>query len=206
MTEKNLSWKKVEEFLAEKSNGSAAMALLETEKILAQIFSKLGYPGKTVDENIQLAKPLILNYKDLKISHDLVKKVKEETDITVTTKEADKLLEAYYEAIRDIMKNKKHGKTISLKFKLFWNNLFHQESFNWKKFSVYLIIFFFVVWLLNKTAIGLSVVNLVVAIANFIFSWFLLTALLIVSILGIIIGSIFFFEGRKKKAKIRTEE
>ena len=209
--QKGLSWKKVEEYLRENTKAGAAMALVETEKILAQVFAELSYPGKNTDANVRLAKPIIGNYKDLEMTRQVTKKVTQETDCEIKTKEAEQLLEAYYQSIGDIMKQKKFGKSFWNRIKFYFFFLEKLANQSWKKILISVLVFFFIVWLLNRTAPGLWLVDVVVIISNFIFSWLILTALLIVSILVIVIGSIFYFENRKKKDKkgkdrIRVED
>ncbi len=204
-----LTWQTVEKYLTEKNSGGSAMALIETEKILTRVFNKLKYPGKNNDQNILLAKKIITRHQDLEIARDTVKKIIQEPSKIIAFEETEKLLEAYYQTIRDLTKNQKQARSFSTRLKSYFLWLKRLPKLSWKQLLFNFILFLLVVWFLNRTSLGRFLVDLAVTLANFVFSWFLLTALLVISILVIVIGSIFFFESRKKKEqknKVRVED
>lgn len=202
-----LSWESVEKYLQEKTPAGFIMAIIETEKIFSHILDKLNYPGKNTDEKIENIKQIFSNYKELKLARQTYQKIISEPRIEIRPNETKNILSAYYQAIRDLTRAQRKKKNFIEKAIMRLKQFFPQPQKTLKKIGFALIIFFFTVFLLDSTELGRSLVKTTVSIAHFIFSWVLLTVLLTAGVIIIILGSLFYFESRKrKKQKIRIEE
>lgn len=204
---KKLSWEKVDKYLQEKTDTGATLALIETEKIFGQVLKKLGYPGKNTDEKIESAKPFIKNFKDLTLARDVHKKITHEVDAGISQEDAQSVLNAYYQTIRDLTHEAKKNKNICQKLRLRFRYWVPNPKRFAKKLAIWLFGFFFIVFLLDTTSFGRGIVRVFVTISHFIFSWILWTVLILVGLAIIILGALFFFSKRKRgRQKIRVEE
>lgn len=207
-TEKEkLSWEKVEQHIQEGTSSGNAMALVETEKIFAQVLKKLKFPGKTTDQRTEALKSVITDFNELTQARKIYKSLIGKIDFELENLDIKKILAAYYRAISDISKFHKEKRNFLTNIKLYLNAYFPKPKKTFKKLGIGLVIFFFIIFLLDSTSFGRSFVSGLVALSHFIFSWVLFTVILIVGVIIIILGSIFYFESRKKKkAKLRIED
>ncbi len=204
---KKLSWEKVDKYLQEKTDTGAALALIETEKIFSLVLSKLGYPGKSTDEKVKSAKPFIKNLKDLKLARNIYKKITDEVNAGISSGDIQSVLNAYYQAIRDLTHEAKKKKNVWQKLKLRLRYLIPRPKRFAKKLAIWFFGFFFIVFLLDTTSFGRGIVEVLVTISHFIFSWILWTVLILLGLAIVILGALFFFSKRKKsRQKIRVEE
>lgn len=204
---KKLSWERVDKYLQEKTDTGAALALIETEKIFGQVLHKLGYPGKNTDQKVESAKPFIRNFKDLKLARDVYKKITNEVSAEISSSDVQSILNAYYQTIRDLTSEAKKNRSIWQKLKLYFRYLIPNPKRFAKKLAIWFLGFFFVVFLLDTTSFGRSIVKFLVVISHFIFSWILWTVLILIGLAIVILGALFFFSKRKReRQKIRIEE
>lgn len=202
----SLSWEPVEQYLSEKTMSGNILAILETEKIFAKVLEKLNVPGKTTDQKASSLKSIISNFSELsqarKIHHALISNI----GFNLEKLDTKSILAIYYKAIEDITRFYKEKKDPLKKLKLYLNVYFPHPKKTLKKIGVGLVLFFFTIFLLDSTNFGRALVSFLVSIAHFIFSWVLFTVLIISGVIIIVLGSIFYFESRKKKTKLRIEE
>lgn len=207
--EDNLSWENVEKFLHEKTTSGNALAIIETEKIFSKVLEKLKFPGKTIDQKFSNLNPVISNFKELSRVREIYKNLISNTtsDYSLENLDIKKILTIYYKAIEDVTEFHKSKNKLSKKIKIYFNYYKNLITKNLKKIGLGIIIFFFLVFLLDSTDTGQSLVSFLVSLSHFIFSWVLFTVLLVGGIVIIIIGSFFYFDSRKKKkAQLRVEE
>lgn len=195
----DLSWTNVEKYLSEKTRGGSAMALIETEKILEAVLKKLQYPGKNNDSRLIPAKEIIANYEDLAGAREVTGQLKEKLNSEISPEEARETLKAYFEAIRFLSQAPKEKiglfEKINRRVKRFYPNF--KKILGTSIFGFF--VFFLLIYLLDATKLGQSLVDLLTGISHFIFSWILFTFLLVIGILVIVVSTIFYFERRKEK-------
>jgi hypothetical protein len=202
---KSLTWDQVEDYVNEKSKGGAAMAVIETEKIFGEVLKKLNFPGKNTDQRVDGAKNIFSNYQALKLARSVYKKLAFEVGTEIEIPDVREILSAYHRAIRDLTKAQEKKLSPKEKVLMFIRHYAPEPKKTLKKVGVGLILFFFIIFVLDSTSIGKSLVSALVKISHFIFSWVLFTVLLIIGIVIIIIGGILYFESRKRKTKLRVE-
>lgn len=204
---KKLSWERVDKYLQEKTSSGAALALVETEKIFSEVIKKLGYPGKTTNERVQSAKPFIKNFKDLELARSVYRKIIDEVNVEISPEDIQSVLNAYYQVIRDLTQEAKKNKSPWQKLRLRFRYVVPQPKRLAKKLAIWFFGCFFVVFLLDTTSFGRGLVNVLVAISHFIFSWILWTVLIVIGLTIVVLGALFFFSKRKRsRQKIRVEE
>lgn len=204
--ETNLSWEPVERYLSEKTMSGNILAIVETEKIFTQVLKKLHFPGKTVDQQVLGLKSIITNFDELLQARKIYKSLISNIGFNLEKLDVKSILTIYYKAIEDITHFYKEKKDPLKKIKLYLDVYLPYPKQTLKKIGISFILFFFVVFLLDSTSLGRALTSLLVSIAHFIFSWVLFTVLIVGGIIVIVLGSIFYFESRKKKTKLRIEE
>lgn len=203
--EKTLSWDQVEDYVNEKDKGGAAMAVIETEKIFSEVLKKLKLPGKDTDQRINSAKKLISNMQSLTLARSVYRKIATEVGAEIEVSDLQEILTAYHEAIRDLTKAQEKKFTAKERFIMFLRHYVPNPTKTLRNALIGLVVFFFIVFVLDSTNIGQAIVSAFTATANFIFSWVLFTVLLIIGVVIIIIGGILYFESRRKKKRFRAE-
>ena len=205
--EKELSWAKVEEYLNEGTKSGGAMALIETEKIFSAILNKLNFPGKNTDVKVKSIQKIFSNYPKLKLAREIHHKILNESGAEISPEEAKEVLQSYYQAIRDLTESQKKPLGFFGRLWLRIRGAFPNPKIALRNLGVGLLVFFFIVFALDSTSTGRALVRGVTSVSHFIFSWVLFTVLLVIGVGIIVVGSLFFFESRKKKkAKIKVEE
>jgi hypothetical protein len=204
--EEDFSWERVEKYLAEKTNSGNALAIIETEKIFQKVLEKLNCPGKTIDQKVQSLKSIISNYDELTRVRKIYQNLLTNTGFALEKLDVKKILAIYYMAIEDITKYHTEKQGIIKKTKLYLNTYLPAPKKLLKNIGIGAIIFFFIIFLLDSTDFGRSLVGSLIVISHFIFSWVLFTVLLVGGIIIIIIGSFFYFESRKKKKSTLSVE
>lgn len=195
----SLSWATVEHYLSEKTDGSSAMALIETEKILGDVLLKLKYQGKNNEIRLSAAKPIIGNFEELQTAREVTRKLKEERDAQISDKEAKKALEIYFESIRFLTRSRHLKNSLFAKISIFVRKKANFFKKIFRNSIITFFLFFFIVFLLDSTKIGKKTVEILVNISHFLFSWILFTFLLLFGILIIIVSTFFYFEKKRKK-------
>lgn len=197
--EENLTWNRVEKYLSENTESGNALAIIETEKIFQKVIDKLNFPGKSVDQKILSLKAVITNYNEFIRVRKIYQNLLTETDFSLEKIDVKKILSIYYRAIEDITKYHTENKSIIKKLKIYFNTYIPSPKSLIKNIGLSIIAFFFVIFVLDSTDFGHSLVGSLITISHFIFSWVLFTVLLVGGIIIIIIGSFFYLESRKKK-------
>lgn len=206
--EEKLSWESVEKCLAENSISGNALAIIETEKIFNKVLDKSNFPGKDINQRIISLGSVISNHNELLRVRKIYTRLIESTSPGFDLENLDirKILAIYYKAIEDINKFNQEGGNLFKKISMYINVYFSHLKDNIKTISIGTITFFFIIFILDSTKIGNNIATLFVAISHFIFSWILFTVLLVAGIIITVVGSIFYFESRKKKKQLRVED
>jgi uncharacterized integral membrane protein len=202
----DLSWEPVERYLSEKTMAGNSLAIIETEKIFTKVLEKLNFPGKTTDQKVRGLKRVISNFDELLQARKIYQGLISDVGFSLEKLDVKSILTSYYKAIEDITRFYKDKKDPLKKIKIYFNVYFPRPKKTLKKAILGFILFFFTVFLLDSTNFGKAIVSFFVSIAHFIFSWVLFTVLIIGGVIIIVLGSIFYFESRKKKGKLRIEE
>jgi len=203
-----LSWEGVEKCLAENSISGNALAIIETEKIFSKVLDRADFPGRNINQKILSLKSVITNHNELLRVRKIYTKLIESTSPGFDLENLDirKILAIYYKAIEDINDFNQTGGNLLKKVKIRSNAFYSSLKNNAKKISIGVLLFFFIIFILDSTKIGNNIATLFITISHFIFSWILFTVLLIGGIIIIIVGSVFYFENRKKKRQLRVED
>lgn len=205
-TEQQLTWDVVEKYLKEESKSGAAMALVETEKILHHILDRLQYEGKDIDEKLLSAKKDIANYQDLRIARRATKRVTTELYVTITPPEAREIMKPYLEAIRILTKSDRNNSSIFTKIKYTAQSKLPSIKQTIITIFVGLFVFFLGVFLVDSTEAGKTFGEAMINISRVLFSWILFTILLVVGIITIATATIFYFESQRRKNSLSLTE
>lgn len=198
-TPKELSWAVVESYLKEETKAGAAMALIETEKILNHILERLQYEGKTVDQKLRSAKKDITNYQDLKTARSVTKKIRESLYTQITPPEAREIMKPYLESIRILAKSKRNNSSFLARVSFKVQDTLPSIKGILKYSIIGFFVFFLAVYLIDTTEFGNTVAQAAVSISHAIFSWVLFTILLVTGATIIGVSTIFYFEKQRKK-------
>jgi len=200
MAEKNkeLSWEKVEKYLAEKTAGGDLMSLVETEKIFKQIVENFDLPGDDFERKVQALSFVFSEYEDLKQARSAYKKAIEKANFSVSNYEIKNDLAFYYQAIKDLVDFEKKKISAFKKIKIYLKTFLPKPKVFLKKFVLVFFIFFLLIFLLDATNFGRMIVDLFVSLSHIIFSWVLFVILLIAGIAILVVGTIYYFQGRRK--------
>lgn len=194
-----LSWDTVDSYIQEGGLGGSAMALIETEKILGEVLKRLGFPGKNTDQRIESARSILSNFNDLSLAREACKKLISDVGARVSPSDAKEILPQYYQAIKDLIRLKEYNIPLLERIKAYFRRHIPQPKKFYKRLGLSLLIFFFVIFVLDSTQIGHKLVSTLIKISHFIFSWVLFAVLLLIGVAIIVVGSLFFFESRKKR-------
>lgn len=201
-----LNWEKVEAYVNEKDKGGASMAVIETEKIFDEVLKRRNFPGKTTDQRVRNARGAFSDYEALQLARDVYKKLALEVDAEISVKDIKEILSAYHLAIKDLTKIEEKELSILDKIILFFRHYISAPRKLLKRAALSIVLFFFIIFILDSTNAGQSLVAVLVKIAHFIFSWVLLTLLLILGVVIIVVGGVLYFESRKKRSKLKIEK
>ncbi len=199
MAEKNkeLSWERVEKYLAEKTDTGNMMALIETEKLFKDAVADFDLPGDDLERQITALSFVFTDISDLHKTRSLCKKITEKTNFSLTKIETIRNLEIYYQAISDLKDFRKKKISSFKKIKMYLQTFLPQPKIFIRKFVLIFLIFFLAIFLLDATSFGRMVVDLFVSLSHLIFSWVLFIILLIAGIAILVVGTIYYFQGRR---------
>ncbi|MFH2105039.1 MAG: hypothetical protein ABII72_02265 [Parcubacteria group bacterium] len=201
-----LNWEKVESYVNEKNKGGTAMAIIETEKIFDEVLKRRNFPGKTTDQRVRNARGAFSDYEALQLARDIYKKLALEVSAEIEVIDIKEILSAYHQAIKDLTKIEEKKLTTLDKIVLFFRHYISAPRKLLKRIVLGTILFFFIIFILDSTNAGRSVVSALVKAAHFIFSWVLLTVLLILGVVVIVVTGVLYFESRKKRSKLKIEK
>jgi len=192
-------WGEVERALKEHTASGYKMACIEAQKVFYYLLRSKGYPTRNMKNVLAIFGWKLSDKKALQNALEKTELIKNSFEYTLSSFETEDIIAAYAKAIEDFS----HAKTLSWQRKvgLFWDNFISIKSSFSKKLLVGIILFFVLVKLLASTSFGLVVVNAVVAVANFFFSWFLVVIVGAGILVFVIFGIMTLLE--KNKSKIR---
>lgn len=193
----NEIWKKV---ISRKDNTEIAglvFAIIEADKALFGLLDKKGFPGKSFEQKLVSAKHEFSNIAKVEKAREIKKEILEEEITNLTSVDLEETLNNYKQAILDLGEP---AKKLSLTEKILLNfDFYFPKNINFiKKFLIYSIVFVVVVWFFANTSYGQSVIDFVVSVVNFIFNWILAIFLVILALAVTVVGSIVYFEKRKR--------
>ncbi len=190
-------WSRVERYLSEKTSSGLFMALIEAEKLLNLALSEKKFPGKDLETKISFAKERFSDIKALHKARKIKQDILEKIDFNLTSLDIEEALASYKQAIIDITQDpKKLGLTDRLI--LYTDYYFPYKLGSFKRFFLYFFLFFLSVWFLAHSSWGSALVKFFVFLADIIFSWALAVILVVLGLIITIIGSILYFEKRKR--------
>jgi hypothetical protein len=193
-------WSKVQRYLNKKDINSLLLAVIEADKLLAEVLKDKGYPGKSTEEKIGAAKEKFTNINFLLGARDIRDKIINKIDYNLTSLDLEDAISAYRQAMIDLGEESEKL-PISERIILYFDYYFPSKKQALKKVLIYIVLFFTLVWFLAHTSSGQSIVKAVVGITNIIFSWVLAVILLIVGVIITAIVSLLYFEKRRRERR-----
>lgn len=192
-------WTEVEKSLTEHTTSGYKMACIEAQKVFYYLLGSKGYPVKNTKQLLTLFGWKLTDKKGLQSAIEKTELIKNKFDYTLSSFEAEDIVDAYIKAIEDFS----NAKALSWQRKvgLFADNYLSIKSSFAKKALVGAVLFLVIVKLLSATRVGLAIVSAIVAISDFFFSWFLVVIAGAGVLVFIIFGLMTLFE--KNKSKIR---
>lgn len=200
-----VDWSKVEKLFNKNLTESLEMAIIESEKILKKLIEEKKIPGKTIDKKIEALKPFLSNSDKLTYAQRIYKRILKDPDFEIDQKETENVLQAFYQAATDLTGEEAVPITIWDRIRL-WVNLLIPDP---RKFARRVILgilsFFLFVLFLADTTPGKKLVQEIVNVAHFIFSWVILAILTAAGIIIVIIVTVFYFESRGTRMRIKDK-
>jgi len=192
-------WGEVERALKEHTASGYKMACIEAQKVFYYLLRSKGYPTKNMKNVLAVFGWKLSDKKALQKALEKTELIKNSFEYTLSSFETEDIITAYAKAIEDFSKAK--ALSWQRKVGLLWDNYISIKSSFSKKLLVGIVLFFVLVKLLASTSFGLVVVNAIVAVANFFFSWFLVVIVGAGILVFVIFGVMTLLE--KNKSKIR---
>lgn len=192
-------WGEVERALKEHTASGYKMACIEAQKVFYYLLRSKGYPTKNMKNVLAVFGWKLSDKKALQKALEKTELIKNSFEYTLSSFETEDIITAYAKAIEDFSKAK--ALSWQRKVGLLWDNYISIKSSFSKKLLVGIVLFFVLVKLLASTNFGLTVVNAVVVVANFFFSWFLVVIVGAGILVFVIFGIMTLLE--KNKSKIR---
>lgn len=192
-------WAEVERAISEHTASGYKMACIEAQKVFYYLLKQKGYPTKNIKQVIAIFGWKLTDKKALVNALEKTELVKNSFDYTLSSFEAEDIVASYARAIKDFS----HAKSLSWQRKvgLFWDNYLSFKSSFAKKMFVSVVLFFVAVKLLSSTAFGQAVVDLLIKVSDFFFSWFLIVVVAAGVLVLVIFGVMTLLD--KNKSKIR---
>ena len=192
-------WGEVEKAFKEHTTSGYKMACIEAQKVFFYLLHSKGYSTKNMNQTLTLFGWRLSDKDALKKALEKTELIKNSFDYTLSSFETEDIIAAYAKAIEDFS----HAKTLSWQRKLglFWDNYVSIKSSFAKKALIGIVLFFVLVKLLASTRIGHGIVNSIVAISNFFFSWFLVVIVGAGILVFVIFGLMTLFEKNRTKIK-----
>jgi len=200
-----VNWQIVEDCMNEKTTAGYKMALIEADKLLDNALKEAGYPGKTTEERIFSAKSNFSNIRNLRKAREKRKMVLNELSYNLNSIEVEETVKWYHQALLDIEGNPEAKLSIVGRILALIKYYIPSK----KKFATKALIYFvsavLLVKFLAKTKLGQTLAAKIVSFADFVFSWVITVAILIIAVVTIITLTILYFEKRKKEEKQEFE-
>lgn len=202
---KQINWSFVKQYFQENTPSGYAMSIVEAEKLFRSFLIQSGFPGATPAQQISNAKPIFTHLKDLQSARDTFTKITEEIEYELDPEEVSYVLRAYHQAITDL--SQKREAQLSFLNKIILAIKFRTSGLqtSWRKISIVSFAFLLFILFLAKTAIGNWFVAGIVTVAEFLVTWVLIIGLIVVGIVFLVIGSLAYFDSRKKKKGLAIE-
>jgi len=97
------AWMDIERHLLAKKGGDLRLAVIEADKILGEILKMAEYPGKNLDEQLELiTEAQISNIQELQQAHKIRNRLASEPDFLITFDEAKIALTIYRRTFREL--------------------------------------------------------------------------------------------------------
>lgn len=194
-----LEWKRVENFLLEKTLSGFISGLIDAHKILDFYLKKKGYPGKNIEERINLAKEEFSNWGKLMWAKQIHDNLVSNPKFNTTSLDLEDAILAYKQAIIDITQGEKKKLKLEERILVFARYYFPSRLLHIKKIILYIIFFFLGVLFLADTALGNLIVSMVVDFTHLLFSYLLAIILFVIGLVILTIGTIFYLEKKRKE-------
>ena len=195
-------WNDIELLLSENIGSSYKIACIEAEKLFKKTIGGLGYSTKNMEQFLLLFGWKINDLDSLKKAIKKTYEIKETYGDQLISFEAEDIVVAFKQATEDL--STKKSLSFQKRLGIFGQNYLSFKSSFFKKFVIYFLGFFLVVKLLASTEFGSSTVSFTIKMANFIYSWTLLLAVVGIGLSAFIFSFFMVFE--KKNIKIKDEE
>ena len=200
-----VDWSKVEKLFNKNLTESLEMAIIESEKILRNVLEEKRIPGKTIDKKIEVLKPFLSNHDKLVYAQRIYKRILREPGFEIDQKEVESILQAFYQAVTDLTGEEAVQISPWDRIRL-WVDLLipHPKKFA-KKVGLGTLGFFLFVLFLSDTLAGRKLVQGIVNVTHFIFSWVILAVLIALGIIVVIVISVLYFESRRTRIRIKDK-
>ncbi len=196
-----INWQIIEDCMAEKTASGYKMALIEADKLLDKALKDAGYPGKNIEEKITQARANFSNIKNLKKAREKRNLVLKELSYNLNSIDIEEAVKWYHQAVLDIEGNPEAQLSIIGRILALAKYYIPSKKKFITKVLIYFVVAVLLVKFLAKTRLGQNLAAKIVAFSDFVFSWVITVAILIIAVVTIITLTILYFEKRKKQEK-----
>jgi len=181
-------WRLVDRLLSQKSDSASTLALIEAQKIFAQVLDEISY-GPTIDEKIRNSAGLFGDFPKVLAAQNLYSQVLTEVGFVVSSRQAKQACDAMLAGLLDLVGRDYEPRGA-------WPRLLNSLDFFWghhPRFLVGAVLtvlgFVAVVWFLVDTAVGVWVSQVGVGFARFVIERpIVMGGLALILVIGWILG------------------
>ncbi len=198
MSQKVYNWDTVSDYLRENTQAGLQLAILEADKILISVIRDLNYPGRNGEERLMLSQKLFSDFGRVKKAHQFAKRIRREIGFSLTPQTTEEILAVYYQALLDIKEHNNPRFNFLKKIVFYFKKKVLKTKKILKGIGIFLPLLLLTALFLDKTKIGNKIVNTILVINDFIFSWLIILIFLAGGILALSLGSLWYFRTRHK--------
>ena len=97
------AWKQIQKRLRSNKMNDLKLAVLEADKVLDEILRMAGFPGKDLDERLELITPAqIENIEEIREAHKFKNRIATEPDFSISQNEAQINVDIYKKVFQDL--------------------------------------------------------------------------------------------------------
>jgi hypothetical protein len=193
-----LNWSAVERALAEGTYSGYKIGILETEKLFKELLKAKNIPGSTIERKIRYIKRFLSLPDKFDYGRNISERIVHEPHFEITHEETKHVISGYWQAMLDI---EEAVQSLSLweKITLRLGYVFGLALKNLKIAIATILATAALIWFLGETTIGAKIIKISVIANHFFVFKILFWGVIILGLLAIIGGVLYFVFRRKSR-------
>jgi len=193
-----LNWSAVEKALAEGSFSGYKIGILETEKLFSEFLKNKQIPGRHVENKIKYIHRFLSLPDKLDYGRHLFKRIIHEPHFEISREETKQIISGYWQALLDI---EEAIESLSLAEKIILRGRYVLGIVlkNLRRIFLVILAAAALIWALGETGFGRKFTEVVVKVNHFFIFKILFWATIILGVLVVLGGILYFISGRKRR-------